>query len=192
MANEGRGQPTSYDEESQQVILCVPSNFQPEILYKSSTRFTFLHVMLGAGSPWDWQGIVSCLPTSCRYSARGETRNDGGSWEKQWVINNNNKKLCQHKKMKGVIYLEDNFGRFWLAHGPVAVICRTGVHAHRVIIGCSYKHRTLRVHHPAWKLTNQDEENSWCHRQQWNKTLDDINIHNVPAQGLKRIHLWSS
>lgn len=40
---------------------------------------TFLHVMLGKGSPSASQGITSSLPASCLYSPPGTTENLGGS-----------------------------------------------------------------------------------------------------------------
>ncbi len=43
-------------------------------------RLTFLHVMLGNGSPSASQGMTSSRPASCLYSPPGTTRNLGGSY----------------------------------------------------------------------------------------------------------------
>lgn len=55
---------------------------------------TFLHVMLGNGSPSASQGMTSSLPASCLYSPPGTTENLGGScpgWDSQnrWVKKKN-------------------------------------------------------------------------------------------------------
>lgn len=48
---------------------------------------TFLHVMLGKGSPSASQGMTSSLPASCLYSPPGTTENLGGSCP-QWNSHN--------------------------------------------------------------------------------------------------------
>lgn len=48
-----------------------------------------VQVILGAGSPCAWQGMISSLPISCRYSALGDTLNDGGSCEEKRMLMTN-------------------------------------------------------------------------------------------------------
>lgn len=54
-------------------------------------------------------------------------------------------------------YLQNDLGGFRPAHGAIAVVGRTCVHAHSVVICCCYKNGALRVHYPTWELDGSKE-----------------------------------
>lgn len=59
------------------------------IIILGNCVLTLVQVILGAGSPCAWQGMISSLPNSCRYSALGDTRNNGGSYEGEGMLMTN-------------------------------------------------------------------------------------------------------